>query len=127
MILLLITLVIISTFYDWQCDFEKTQKIKSSKMNNLITCFSLLKSHKILFRTSEDRFECIDSIRFLATILMFLAHYYLYLVIKNPAGKGILDEDGVVKRCLNGDWKYLIIRNWDIIDIHFAIRFVVGD
>ena len=113
----------ISTFYDWH--FRRSKEDKPSSIDELATSFSLFKSHKVLFTTNEKRFECIDSIRFLATVLVFLGHYYLYF-IHNFAGRGALDEDGVNRRYYEGDWKYLIIRNRHIIDIHFAIRFVVG-
>ena len=121
--------MMISTFYD--CHLQKSKENKPSKKDKpssfeeLTTSFSLFKSHKLLFKTNENRFECIDSIRFLATVLVFLAHYYVYFM-HNPAGKGFLDEDGVNRGYYGGDWGYLIIRNRHIIDIHFAIRFVVG-
>ena len=112
----------ISTFYDWH--FQRSKEKEPSSFEELATSCSLLKSHKLLFKTNENRFECIDSIRFLATILVFLAHYYVYFM-HNPAGRGSLDEDGVNRGYLEGNWKYLIIRNRHIIGVHFAIRFVV--
>ena len=122
--------MMISTFYD--CHLQKSKENKPSKKDKpssfeeLTTSFSLFKSHKLLFKTNGHHFECINSIRFLATILVFLGHYHLYFFAYNVAGRGFLDGDGVLSRLINGDWRYLIIKSRFIIDIHFAIRFVVG-
>ena len=113
----------ISTFYDWH--FRRSKEDKPSSIEELATSFSFLKSHKILL-SNGNRFECIDTVRFFASILVFLGHYYIYFLMRNPAGRGFYDEDGVQRKSMNGDWRYLILRNRHIIDIHFAIRSVVG-
>ena len=120
----------ISTFYDWHFRRSKENKQSSkedkpSSIDELATLFSFLKSHEILFKTNVKRFECIDTVRFCASILVYLTHYYLILFSQNPAARGFLDEDGVAKRFYDGDWRYLILRNRQIVDIHFAIRFIV--
>ena len=112
----------ICTFFDWH--FERSKEKKPSSIEQLATSFSFLKSHKILF-TNENRFECIDTVRFFASILVFLNHYYLFF-LRSSAGRGLFDKDGVYRKSINGHWKYLMLRNRHIIDIHFAIRFVVG-
>ena len=116
----LILLAIISTAYEKYIDFKGNITSNDIESNHLLKSFSILRNTRLLF-TKNNRFECLDTIRFLLSIIVILGHEFLlpiYLCsfsLKN----GYTEVLNSFKKGYN-----IVYTNLIILDAFFTLRYV---
>jgi len=115
---ILIVFMIISSFFDLFTKRYNLSKTRNNLSTKLLLCFSYEKNLKTL-SAPPKQIHCIDGIRVLTSVWIFIAHTYLFNIIMSFTWKR---PKASFLPHFETNEKYLIIRNAYLTETFFFMR-----